>query len=1427
MIGHAKVEVASANWNAALSTLAWTDVSGSVVGSVRVDRGNPILSTAQRASTASVTLVGSQHLPGGSGVAVGNRIRISAVALDTARTETALFTGYVESAQSVQAASGEQRVQLSCVDALAYIARQLITSATAWPAELGHLRAARILTAASWPSADQSVSTSTRTMLAHTPDGANARALLDTWSVTENAHYHVTPAGVMKLLDRTAVVSGATPSPVFGGTATGALPVHIQSIEHSTGEVVNRVFVTRDVDGATEQSAEDATSIASYGAREVSLPPTWSASDADSLALAQWIVQRRADPVIIPVGMVSVPRTPAELNTLADVDLADLVGVMHGTSTQAVFVRRISWHLGADGSVAAEFGVEPRETTAPPPAVVLGTPVAPTVTGISDTQATVAWPTVSQAVTYNIRYRKSSASTYTNVLGVTSPYTITGLDATTQYKVKIQAINGSLSSEGPETTFTTDSDLGQPVISGLGSTQTTITVTWLPVANATSYKLWWQIPTLLGTGSWKSKSDATSSPYTITGLDVDSTYGIRLEALKTGATSKYAYDTYKTKDYVQSAPTSVTATTIDYDSVRLDWTVTTTSDDASTYAIRYREVGTTTWTELTWTGSLSATTHTVNDLVEGTNYEFQVGTELGSLKVWSEHAFASTPTAITPGFDITVTPGDARFTVAYTYQPTADGARVEWSTDGGVTWSTDQSINGPGTSSPRTITGLTNGTLYRVRLRQWNGGWYSGDGYGAPQYSEVVEVTPIATATAPTIDSVDAGSTSAAIYFTPGANGSQTDLYVGTTKTASDISSPYTLSGLSENTSYTIKLRNVVSGGTDLDSDAHTFSTANHLEGPTDIVVTVPNEGGQLDITWIEHEAASTTAVYYRTGTSGSWTLDGSTASESYSIDGLTNGQAYQIRLCSKLTGYADQCTIASGTHTPLGAVGAATGLTLTPGDKQITVTWSAGTNAAQSHVEHRRSVDTEWMESVDGADDSPFIITGLINGTSYDVRILSVRSDGVEVASAFASSTPVGPSAITHYSVDVNRKTYYANSGALSEIDDGGAWTLTFWAHAQSTSGNPTLISFGDAYTIWAVDSEVSARFDSVANTSLGNVTINAWHHFAYVVTGAGSDTGSVYVDGVLAGEDMTVSGDEFSGLFSLGGEMISLSSPPSYPMDVKLDEIKLFSKAFTAAEVTADYASGNGVYATGTETDIEHLWHCDEGQGLTLNDTVGGVPLLAYTAGSQYVADEHVLPSAPIAIAPVTNLQASGSSSLTVTWTNSSGASSYNVEYKVASASTWTTVTDVDSPYTISSLTNGTTYDIRVTAVSGSSTAVVTIQATPTPPPPGQPGAPTISAIQDDGATVSWTSATGATSYNVQHRSGALAVWTTVASVTSPYTLTGLEAETLYNVRVQAVNSVGTTASTVTNFTTSAAAPDYWTLGTSELGVNTRLSP
>lgn len=165
------------------------------------------------------------------------------------------------------------------------------------------------------------------------------------------------------------------------------------------------------------------------------------------------------------------------------------------------------------------------------------------------------------------------------------------------------------------------------------------------------------------------------------------------------------------------------------------------------------------------------------------------------------------------------------------------------------------------------------------------------------------------------------------------------------------------------------------------------------------------------------------------------------------------------------------------------------------------------------------------------------------------------------------------------------------------------------------------------------------------------------------------------------------------------------------------------------------------------------------------------------------------------------------------TLSWSAVSGAVSYNFQYKLASAATYTTVNTTSTSFVLTGLTAGTAYNARVQTVcsAGNSvdSGVATFTTTSTTTTCNAPATPTASSITQTGATISWAAVSGAVSYNFQWKLASAATYTTINTTSTSYVLTGLTAGTSYNARVQTVCSGGTSAnSTAITFTTTSSS-------------------
>src|SRR5262249_51827805 len=150
----------------------------------------------------------------------------------------------------------------------------------------------------------------------------------------------------------------------------------------------------------------------------------------------------------------------------------------------------------------------------------------------------------------------------------------------------------------------------------------------------------------------------------------------------------------------------------------------------------------------------------------------------------------------------------------------------------------------------------------------------------------------------------------------------------------------------------------------------------------------------------------------------------------------------------------------------------------------------------------------------------------------------------------------------------------------------------------------------------------------------------------------------------------------------------------------------------------------------------------------------------------------------------APTGLMATAGDAQVTLSWTGSTGATSYNVKRSTVSVGPYTTVATTGlTSFVDIGLTNNTTYFYVVSGINASGEGADSAEVSATPQ--AVPTAPTgLAAVAGDArVSLTWTASAGATSYNVKRATTSGGPYTTVAmGVTTPYVNTGLTNGTTY---------------------------------------------
>ena len=440
------------------------------------------------------------------------------------------------------------------------------------------------------------------------------------------------------------------------------------------------------------------------------------------------------------------------------------------------------------------------------------------------------------------------------------------------------------------------------------------------------------------------------------------------------------------------------------------------------YDVRYRS-GTGAWTDHTHVGT--ARTATISSLANGSSYDVQVRAEsLAGEGDWSPSSSATPRTVPDAPAAPTLTPSDRQIEVAWD-APDDGGAaitdydvRVRAGTSG--PW-TDRTHLG----TSRTVTiglffiTLSNGTSYEVQVRAEN---VAGEGDWSPSASATPRTVPGAPA-APTLTPGD--GTLSVSWDAPGdrgaaitdydvryrTSGSWTDhTHVGTARTA-------TISGLSNGTSYEVQVRaeNVAGEGDWSPSASATPQTAPDMAAAP----TLTPSDGQIEVAWDapDDRGAPITDydVRYRSGT-GAWTDHTHVGTaRTATISSLANGTSYEVQVRAENSeGEGDWSPSASAT--PRTVPDAPAAPTLTPGDGQIAVSWDAPDDggAAITDYDVRIRTSGSWTDHTHVGTGTTATISGLSNGTSYEVQVRAENAEGEGDWSPSSSATPVIPTVRT-----------------------------------------------------------------------------------------------------------------------------------------------------------------------------------------------------------------------------------------------------------------------------------------------------------------------------------------------------------------------------------------------------------------------------
>ena len=490
----------------------------------------------------------------------------------------------------------------------------------------------------------------------------------------------------------------------------------------------------------------------------------------------------------------------------------------------------------------------------------------------------------------------------------------------------------------------------------------------------------------------------------------------------------------------------------------------------------------------------------------------------------------------------------------------------QYSLNGGVTFT---AFNPPQTTSPMTITGLSNSQTYNVVIRAVSAN-------GTSQPSNILPMMTDVLPTAPTILSATPGDKSIAVAFTAGSAGSIPVPAPGNTvvptitnylystdngltytpfspaQTTSSLSIS-TLSSnqsimISNNTSYTILLKAVSNTGTSSASNSVTITpgipsapviaVTSFASGTVVLSVSVANNGGFTISNYLYSiDGAAFVSYGFASGNPATMTITGFLAG-THTIVVIAQNTYYNSPISNTVTP-----TVGASAPNP------PTALSATPGavGGTISVAFAAGANngAVINNYYYTFSTDGtnySYPPVVLNQTTSPITISGLLHANNYYIKLYANNTSGQSIASAASNqvtpnqTAPAAPTisslSATATAITVNFTLNAANGATITQYQystngtdytsaislPGGGPTYTFTITNETGAGTPALTT-GKSYVISL--KVISAGGTSPAATSMSvtpgapnaptglSVTYNGYNYATISFT-PGSDNGS-----------------------------------------------------------------------------------------------------------------------------------------------------------------------------------------------------------------------------------------------------------------------------------------------------------------------------
>jgi len=439
------------------------------------------------------------------------------------------------------------------------------------------------------------------------------------------------------------------------------------------------------------------------------------------------------------------------------------------------------------------------------------------------------------------------------------------------------------------------------------------------------------------------------------------------------------------------------------------------------------------------------------------------------------------------------------------------------------------------------------------------------------------------------------------------------------------------------------------------------------------------------------------------------------------------------------------------------------------------TLNWTAVSGATSYNVQYRLTGTTTWTTV--STPNTSYTLSGLASSSTYQYQIQANCNGTLGTYSAISTFTTNAETPTCGIPTGLNATNVSSTGATLNWNAVSGATTYNVQYRLQGTTTWTTVPTLGTSYVLTGLSASSTYEFQVQANC---NGTPSAYSAIAtFTTSGGGSGCGT---PSGLSATGITQNSATLSWNFVSGANSYNLQ----------------YRQAGTTTWTTINTFS-NTYLLTGLNAATTYEFQVQ---------TVCKSSISGYSAISTFTTS-----SGGASCGTPTGLNATNitTNSATLNWSAVSGATSYNVQYRLAGTTTWTTMTSASTSYNATGLAATSTYEFQVQAncsgTLGTYSAIATFTTNSPAPTCGTPGGLNATNVTANSATLNWNTVSGATSYNVQYRLAGTTTWSNATSAVNSYNVSGLSASSTYEFQVQA-NCNGTlgTYSAIATFTTSA---------------------